>query len=209
VPGQGQRSQQPEPEPEPHSRCRLEGKVVLDIGSRLGNNLYVGAIVTDAEELIGIEMNLFFAGLSKRLIADYSASPPAPLPASSPLAGTAAAAASEQAAVNSSGSNFDRISIVPEDIRDRTDLLDKADVVIFFNPFEQHFSRAEHQELLRLFRTHCCRPGVRLVSVPSMEDIYGRAGLHPEQIDVGAWLASVGAADDGDHGFGVFVYDVR
>ena len=44
------------------------------------------------------------------------------------------------------------ISIVAEDIRDRTDLLDKADVIIFFNPFEQHFSRAEHQELLRLFR---------------------------------------------------------
>ena len=54
-----------------------------------------------------------------------------------------------------------------------------------------------------------CRPGVRLVSVPSMEDIYGRAGLHPAEIEVGAWLASVGAADDEGNGFGVFAYDVR
>ena len=46
-----------------------------------------------------------------------------------------------------------------------------------------------------------------LISVPAMEDIYGRAELHPTEIDVQQWLAEVGATD-GSGGFGVHAYDV-
>ena len=38
---------------------------------RLGNNLLVGALFTQAAELIGVEMNPFFAGLSRQLVVDW------------------------------------------------------------------------------------------------------------------------------------------
>ena len=152
--------------------------MVVDIGSRLGNNLIVAALFTKARELIGIEMNEYFANLSQRIVQQdcklLMFQPPCKC----------------------------NIRIVHDDVRNQTDTLERADIVIFFNPFEQHFERDTHRELLQFMRQHVCRSGVRLITVPSMAEIYGRAEM-TSAIDVDKWLIDVGSTDD------VFCYDVR
>eukprot|EP01112_Ceratiomyxa_fruticulosa_P020468 TRINITY_DN6971_c0_g1_i1.p1 TRINITY_DN6971_c0_g1~~TRINITY_DN6971_c0_g1_i1.p1 ORF type:complete len:429 (-),score=74.30 TRINITY_DN6971_c0_g1_i1:139-1425(-) len=46
----------------------LNGKVLLDVGSRLGSVLYTGHILSKAKELVGVEMNKFFADLQQNFI---------------------------------------------------------------------------------------------------------------------------------------------
>ncbi|KAI4481986.1 PREDICTED: uncharacterized protein LOC106789397 [Polistes canadensis] len=49
----------------------LEGKMVLDIGSRLGAVLYGAYVYTDASKIIGIEMNKEFCDLQNSIINQY------------------------------------------------------------------------------------------------------------------------------------------
>ena len=117
--------------------------------------LIVAALFTKARELIGIEMNEYFANLSQRIVQQdcklLMFQPPRKC----------------------------NIRIVQDDVRNQTDTLERADIVIFFNPFEQHFERDTHRELLQFMRQHVCRSGVRLITVPSMAEIYGRAVCPP------------------------------
>lgn len=107
----------------------LRGKVIVDIGSRLGPVLYyvrsyhiqffqfdyfyflmvVGSFLkahlfSEAEEIVGIEMNAFFADLSRKMIEKYKMN--------------------------------DRVRVEQSDVRDQAALLGRADLVIMNNVFD-------------------------------------------------------------------------
>jgi len=46
----------------------IEGKTLVDVGSRLGSVLYAGHLMSKASKLIGVEINEFFANLQKDFI---------------------------------------------------------------------------------------------------------------------------------------------
>ncbi|KAF7993258.1 hypothetical protein HCN44_006318 [Aphidius gifuensis] len=49
----------------------LDGKTVLDVGSRLGAGLYGAYVYTDAEKIIGLEINKELCELQKNIICKY------------------------------------------------------------------------------------------------------------------------------------------
>eukprot|EP00029_Vermamoeba_vermiformis_P005035 TRINITY_DN1635_c0_g1_i2.p1 TRINITY_DN1635_c0_g1~~TRINITY_DN1635_c0_g1_i2.p1 ORF type:complete len:203 (+),score=18.82 TRINITY_DN1635_c0_g1_i2:195-803(+) len=49
----------------------LEGKTVVDIGSRLGAVLYMGYQFSKASKLIGVEMNKYFCDLQTKMVDKY------------------------------------------------------------------------------------------------------------------------------------------
>ena len=49
----------------------LSNKLVLDVGSRLGNILYVAALYTKSTRLIGVEFSEFFANLSAEVVNKF------------------------------------------------------------------------------------------------------------------------------------------
>ncbi|CAH1792661.1 unnamed protein product [Owenia fusiformis] len=57
-----------------HLVPRLEGKTVLDIGSRLGAVLYGAYYYSSASRIIGVEMNEFFHGLQSDVVQRYNMS---------------------------------------------------------------------------------------------------------------------------------------
>ena len=52
----------------------LKGKKVVDVGSRLGNNLVVGMLFTEAAEHVGVEIDPWFAQESQRMLNRCSSS---------------------------------------------------------------------------------------------------------------------------------------
>jgi predicted RNA methylase len=146
----------------------LQGKVVLDVGSRLGSNLFTGALFSEAKLVVGVEMEAFFAELSARTAC---------------FAGLG-----------------HRIQVICADIRSQAQRLHEADCVVFFNPFELHWDRIQHRGLLDFMRATVTKPGTRLVTVPSCEEIFQRAD---STVDVAAWLTPLDHIDD------AFVYRVR
>jgi hypothetical protein len=55
-------------------RGEVDGRVVVDVGSRLGAVLYYGALFTKAERLIGIELSPYFVALQERTIQSHNLS---------------------------------------------------------------------------------------------------------------------------------------
>lgn len=159
------------------SSADLRGKTVADIGSRLGNNILVAALLTEAHAAIGIEVNPTIAALSKELIAE------------------SAVLTHAQAALFEPESRT-TLSVLCSDVRAPLALqqLRDADVAIFFNPFELHTTREEHADLLRLMASTIRKPGARVVTCPSMAEIWGRAGAEPEVLD--GWLRLLASEDD-------------
>lgn len=115
------------------SGAELAGKTVVDVGSRLGNNLLCAALLTDARAAVGIEINTHIAALSTSVVLD------------SPWLRRAQEDLFEPVARTS-------VRVLCCDVRTDVALaeLAEADVVIFFNPFELHMSREEHAALLTL-----------------------------------------------------------
>lgn len=182
----------------------LKGKKVVDVGSRLGNNLVVGMLFTEAAEHVGVEIDPWFAQESQRMLNRCSSS----------LASTASAEVGEDVdGDEDKGGGVAaecRASVVCADIVDCPELLQSADVVIFFNPFEQLHEAAAGKRLLMLFAEQVSRPGTIVVTIPSAEDIYSRAGCVLDLIagkttgcvDIGTWLRPRGNHED------IFVYEV-
>ena len=156
------------------------------VGSRLGNNLALGAIFTEASELVGVEVEEFFAAESASMLATC------------------------EEHLFPGGARGRSARVVHDDIAAVPELLRGADVVIFFNPFEQLNDREKHQELLLLVASETSRPGQIIVSVPSLYAIYQRAGCALDLItgttkncvDLGRWYRELGSVDD------AFVYEI-
>jgi hypothetical protein len=169
----------------PQAGVKLKGKKVVDVGSRLGNNLVVGTLFSNAAELVGVEVDPFFAQESSDMLTR--------------CAGTLFP-----------GEKECNVSVVCEDIVQCPALLQSADVVIFFNPFEQRYTSPEAKELLMLFASQVTRKGTIVVTVPSAEAIYERAGCALDMIigktkgcvDLGMWLRPLANAED------IYVYEV-
>jgi len=49
----------------------LTGKIVVDVGSRLGNVLYMGYLFSNAAQLIGVERNTYFCDVQQYIIERY------------------------------------------------------------------------------------------------------------------------------------------
>ncbi|XP_057329528.1 uncharacterized protein LOC130670244 [Microplitis mediator] len=49
----------------------LDGKIVLDVGSRLGAVLYGAYVFTDAEKIIGVEMNKEFCDIQNQIVKEF------------------------------------------------------------------------------------------------------------------------------------------
>ena len=49
----------------------LDGKTLLDVGSRLGAVLYGAHVYSSAERIVGVEMNAEFAKISERTVTKY------------------------------------------------------------------------------------------------------------------------------------------
>ena len=108
------------------SSSDLRGKTVVDVGSRLGNNLLATALLTDASHAVGIEINETIAALSIEHIAESASLANAQSLLFTPEARTA-------------------MSVLCIDVREPTALktLERADVLMFSNPFELHMTREE------------------------------------------------------------------
>ncbi|KAF9935453.1 hypothetical protein FBU30_000051 [Linnemannia zychae] len=50
---------------------KIQGKTVLDVGSRLGAVLYAGHLFTEAKALVGIEMNEYFCNLQNEMVRKH------------------------------------------------------------------------------------------------------------------------------------------
>ncbi|KNC76154.1 hypothetical protein SARC_11333 [Sphaeroforma arctica JP610] len=55
-----------------HALGDLTGKSVLDVGSRTGAVLYAGYLFSSAKELIGVEMNSYFADISSKIVTQHN-----------------------------------------------------------------------------------------------------------------------------------------
>lgn len=74
------------------------------------------------------------------------------------------------------------------DIFDCEDLLARAEVVIMNNVFEFFHDRSRRRALWERMRQMLHKPGLRLVTVPSVHESLARCGA---QIDCEAWLGEV------------------
>ena len=117
----------------PRSGANLAGKTVVDVGSRLGNNLLCAALLTEARVAMGVEINSHIAALSTSLVLDSPWLRQAQEDLFEPLART-------------------QLRVMCCDVRTEMALaeLAGADVVILFNPFELHLAQEEHAKLLAL-----------------------------------------------------------
>ncbi|XP_062432073.1 uncharacterized protein LOC134140628 [Rhea pennata] len=130
----------------------LTGKVVVDVGSRLGAVLfavilrgisslteqYKGYLYSSASQLYGVEMNADFCQLQEMTITKYQF--------------------------------IDRIKVVHADICTQASLLQKADVVVMNNVFEYFLDRLEQARAWEFIACNVRKRGSLLVTVPSLEE---------------------------------------
>ncbi|KAG0332033.1 hypothetical protein BG004_001414 [Podila humilis] len=127
---------------------------ILDVGSRLGAVLYAGYLFSDAKKLIGIEMNEYFSKLQRDMVRRHR------------LDG------------GGSGNEDNRIEIIHDNLLNRPQLIESADVIIMNNVF-QFFSPVEVQRQLWqfLYQHLKNRKGAILVTLPSLQEQLKDAGL--------------------------------
>ncbi|KAF7731840.1 hypothetical protein EC973_007671 [Apophysomyces ossiformis] len=126
---------------------KLNGKVLVDIGSRLGAVLYSGYLFTKAKKLIGVEINEWFSRLQQDIVSKYKMN--------------------------------DRIKIVCNDIQQVPELISKeADVLIMNNVFQFFNDLPTQQQIWKFIRAETIkRPGLLLVTLPSLQEQLKEAGL--------------------------------
>ncbi|CAO3651613.1 unnamed protein product [Cunninghamella echinulata] len=145
---------------------KVKDKVIVDVGSRLGAVLYTGHLFTRAKKLIGVEMNEWFCQLQKNMIQKYKMD--------------------------------DRVEIICKDIQTVPELLNqKADIVIMNNVFQFFNELPIQQQIWQYIRTETKKkPGLLLVTLPSLKDQLKEAGLSPTKLMKG-WVKEVKLSYDG------------
>ncbi|KAG0176896.1 hypothetical protein DFQ29_005487 [Apophysomyces sp. BC1021] len=126
---------------------KTNGKVIVDVGSRLGAVLYSGYLFTKASKLIGVEINEWFSRLQQDMVSKYKMS--------------------------------DRVQIVCKDIQQVPELISKeADVLIMNNVFQFFNELPTQQQIWKFIRAETIkRPGLLLVTLPSLQEQLKEAGL--------------------------------
>lgn len=138
----------------------IDGKVILDIGSRLGCILYGAFVYSRASKIVGVEMNSDFCKLQREVIRKY---------------------------------NFqDRIEVVEDNIMNRPDIVQAADVIVMNNVFE-FFMDVERQVMAWSFLRQTIPKGVLLVTVPPLEETF--ASL-PTNINLAEWVQELPPFND-------------
>ncbi|GAB6023151.1 hypothetical protein CHUAL_007231 [Chamberlinius hualienensis] len=134
----------------------LQGKTVLDIGSRLGTVLYGAYNYGNARRIIGIEMNSDFCDLQRRMIDKYSMA--------------------------------DRIQVVCDDIRNRPDLIQEADVIIAHSVVDFFLPQEDHLNFWKFLYENSKQSGKFLITTPSIDRALSnfQAG-----IDICSWVTPV------------------
>ncbi|XP_067012005.1 uncharacterized protein [Anabrus simplex] len=135
----------------------IEGKIVLDVGSRLGAILYGAFLYSKAGKIVGIEMNSDFCKLQREIIKKYGFQ--------------------------------DRIEIVEDNVINRPDVVQAADVVILNNVFD-FFMDTEHQVVIWSFLRQTIKKGAILITSPALEETF--AAL-PTGIDLEQWVRKLPA----------------
>ncbi|ORZ14494.1 hypothetical protein BCR42DRAFT_329116 [Absidia repens] len=145
---------------------KVKDKVVVDVGSRLGAVLYSGHLFTRARRLIGVEINEWFCQLQRDMIRKYKMD--------------------------------DRIEIMCKDIQQLPDLLSKeADVVIMNNVFQFFSELPTQQEIWKYIRAQTSKkPGLLLVTLPSLQEQLKEAGLSPTK-QMKGWVKEIKLDYDG------------
>lgn len=126
----------------------LEGKTLVDVGSRLGSVLYSGYLMTKASKLIGIEINEYFANLQKDFItkkfkfSDRVEIIHADVNTQAPLLGTA-------------------------------DVVVMNNVFEFFEDDSER-----HEQLWKFIRSSVCKKGAKLVTIPALHESLEKAKVN-------------------------------
>ncbi|ORX45330.1 hypothetical protein DM01DRAFT_1340140 [Hesseltinella vesiculosa] len=145
---------------------KTKDKVIVDVGSRLGAVLYAGHLFTRAKELIGVEINDWFCKLQQDMVQKYKMD--------------------------------DRVKVVCQDIQKVPELLNsKADVVIMNNVFQFFNDLPTQQAIWQFIRQETRKkPGLVLVTLPSLKDQLKEAGLSPTKFLKG-WIKEIKLNYDG------------
>ncbi|KAI8088018.1 uncharacterized protein B0P05DRAFT_531145 [Gilbertella persicaria] len=139
---------------------KVKDKVIVDVGSRLGAVLYAGHLFTRARKLIGVEINAWFSQLQQDMVKKYKMD--------------------------------DRVQVMCKDVQTVPELLSKeADVVIMNNVFQFFNELPIQQQIWKFIRAETKKkPGLLLVTLPSLQDQLKEAGLSANKLLKG-WVKEV------------------
>ncbi|KAK2523831.1 hypothetical protein Q9233_009712 [Columba guinea] len=149
----------------------LTGKVVVDVGSRLGAVLFAGYLYSSASQLYGVEMNADFCQLQEMMITKYRF-------------------------IDRIKVNVDEIKptsmmtgeVVHADICTQASLLQKADVVVMNNVFEYFLDRQEQARAWEFIACNVRKRGSLLVTVPSLKESLSKLQT---DIQLSQWVEEV------------------
>ncbi|KAM9290748.1 uncharacterized protein RDI95_003386 isoform 1-T1 [Morus bassanus] len=130
----------------------LTGKVVVDVGSRLGAVLFAGYLYSSASQLYGVEMNADFCQLQEMMITKYQFIDRIKV-----------------LIILSSGQKVFQ-QVLHADICTQASLLQKADVVVMNNVFEYFLDRQEQARAWEFIACNVRKRGSLLVTVPSLKE---------------------------------------
>ncbi|KAI7898300.1 uncharacterized protein BX663DRAFT_525355 [Cokeromyces recurvatus] len=139
---------------------KTKDKVIVNVGSRLGAVLYAGHLFTRARKIIGVEINEWFTKLQQDMITKYKMN--------------------------------DRVQVMCKDIQTMPELLSKeADIIIINNVFQFFNELSIQQQIWKFIRTETKKkPGLLLVTLPSLQDQLKEAGLSASKLLRG-WVKEV------------------
>lgn len=150
----------------------LRGATIVDVGSRMGNVLYYFALTTEVQAAVGVEIDRYFVELTSRVISKFRDT-------------------WEDYAVDVDGNPLPpRVRVIGGNVLQQADLLESADIVIMFNPFEHLFSTSEAQTLWRFVHQCCQGQGKIIVTVPPLREVFRKIGLDDkvEGVDMEKWI---------------------
>jgi len=126
----------------------LEGKTVVDVGSRLGAVLYAGYYYSKASTIVGIEKNKWFCDLQNQFINKKN------------------------------HKMTDRVKVICDDIMNQADMLAEADVVVMNNVFEFFVSQKKLLlNLWSFVKQTIKKKGCKIITIPAIEQSLESAGL--------------------------------
>eukprot|EP00741_Cyanophora_paradoxa_P016506 tig00020927_g15937.t1 len=138
----------------------LKGKVVADVGSRIGAVTFSAAVLSDAKEAVGIERNAAFAALQATIAKKFRLEKRVKVVAGDAKEGEGARA------------------------------LQRADVVVLNNVFQFFSKGVDALwKEWQAVRENCKKPGQRLVTVPSLRASVAAARPAWSPAEVEAWLS--------------------
>jgi hypothetical protein len=140
----------------------LRGKVVCDVGSRLGSILFYAYIFTNASEIIGIEINDKFVELQNHAMRKFQLE------------------------------NDDRIKLYNQDFLKCGEIAKQCDIFIMHNVFEWFCSREDHVEIWKkLISGSFFNRGALIVTVPSIKQSLLDCGLDPVELHIDSWVRQI------------------